>query len=326
MLVFNDTKVIPARLEGRRGEPGSGRRCSSATACGGGGRRASLALREGRPIAFGAGRLGDRAEAQPRAADAARLRRRRAGRDPARGSRWGCRCRPTSPARAADEAERGTTTRPCSRERTARWPRRPRRCISTPACSRRCAAGIGRETLTLHVGAGTFLPVKVEDIAEHRMHAEWGEHRRRRPPRRSRGRAAGGRLIPVGTTSLRVLETAAGGAAGAPSRATRDLHPARLPVPRGGRADDQLPPAEVDTDHAGHGADGARGVRAIYAHAIAPATGSTPTAMRACCCRARPSVCFRPISGIRESGPSQLRGEFRVAYAYRSSSLSGRSA
>jgi S-adenosylmethionine:tRNA ribosyltransferase-isomerase len=71
------------------------------------------------------------------------------------------------------------------------------------------ARGIARETLTLHVGAGTFLPVKVDDTAEHRMHAEWGRIDQPTADRLNAARAAGGRLIAVGTTSLRLIESAA---------------------------------------------------------------------------------------------------------------------
>lgn len=70
-------------------------------------------------------------------------------------------------------------------------------------------AGIGHETLTLHVGAGTFLPVKAEDTADHRMHAEWGTISPEVAARLNAVRAAGGRIIAVGTTSLRLLESAA---------------------------------------------------------------------------------------------------------------------
>jgi S-adenosylmethionine:tRNA ribosyltransferase-isomerase len=70
--------------------------------------------------------------------------------------------------------------------------------------------GIGHETLTLHVGAGTFLPVKADDTAEHRMHAEWGQIDAATADRLNAVRARGGRLIAVGTTSLRVLESATG--------------------------------------------------------------------------------------------------------------------
>jgi len=70
-------------------------------------------------------------------------------------------------------------------------------------------AGIGRETLTLHVGAGTFLPVKADDTEAHRMHSEWGRIDAATAERLNNARAAGGRLIAVGTTSLRLLESAA---------------------------------------------------------------------------------------------------------------------
>ena len=69
-------------------------------------------------------------------------------------------------------------------------------------------AGIGSETLTLHVGAGTFLPVKVDDTADHQMHAEWGTISADAAARLNAVRQAGGRVIAVGTTSLRLLESA----------------------------------------------------------------------------------------------------------------------
>ncbi|WP_435417701.1 tRNA preQ1(34) S-adenosylmethionine ribosyltransferase-isomerase QueA [Parerythrobacter aurantius] len=72
------------------------------------------------------------------------------------------------------------------------------------------AAGIGRETLTLHVGAGTFLPVKVDDTDDHRMHSEWGRIDASLADRLNAARSAGGRIIAVGTTSLRLLESATG--------------------------------------------------------------------------------------------------------------------
>ncbi len=71
------------------------------------------------------------------------------------------------------------------------------------------ARGVAETRLTLHVGAGTFLPVKVEDIDAHRMHAEWGEIAPAAADAVDATLAAGGRVIPVGTTALRLLETAA---------------------------------------------------------------------------------------------------------------------
>jgi S-adenosylmethionine:tRNA ribosyltransferase-isomerase len=72
------------------------------------------------------------------------------------------------------------------------------------------ARGIGSEMLTLHVGAGTFLPVKVEDTSGHKMHAEWGRIDTATADRLNTVRSSGGRIIAVGTTSLRLLESAAG--------------------------------------------------------------------------------------------------------------------
>lgn len=71
------------------------------------------------------------------------------------------------------------------------------------------AQGVLRETVTLHVGVGTFLPVRVEDVSEHRMHAERGIITAEAAARINAARAAGGRVVAVGTTSLRLLETAA---------------------------------------------------------------------------------------------------------------------
>ena len=80
----------------------------------------------------------------------------------------------------------------------------------TPALLAALAArGIERVDLTLHVGAGTFLPVKTEHIQHHRMHAEFGEISAAAAADINRARAAGRRLIAVGTTSLRLLEAAA---------------------------------------------------------------------------------------------------------------------
>ncbi len=69
--------------------------------------------------------------------------------------------------------------------------------------------GIGRQTVTLHVGAGTFLPVKAEDTEGHRMHAEWGEVTADTAEALNAARDAGGRIVAVGTTALRLLESAA---------------------------------------------------------------------------------------------------------------------
>jgi len=86
------------------------------------------------------------------------------------------------------------------------------------------AAGIATTFVTLHVGAGTFLPVTVEDVARHKMHAEWGEVADAAAAAIAATRAAGGRVIPVGTTAMRLIETAARGPGGiAPFRGDTDI-------------------------------------------------------------------------------------------------------
>lgn len=71
------------------------------------------------------------------------------------------------------------------------------------------AKGVGFATVTLHVGAGTFLPVKVDNIDDHKMHSEWGEITAETAMQLNAARANGGRIVSVGTTSLRLLESAA---------------------------------------------------------------------------------------------------------------------
>ncbi|UWP97276.1 tRNA preQ1(34) S-adenosylmethionine ribosyltransferase-isomerase QueA [Aliiroseovarius crassostreae] len=69
--------------------------------------------------------------------------------------------------------------------------------------------GVGITEVTLHVGAGTFLPVKVDDVRDHKMHAEWGHVSENAAEEINATKAAGGRVIPVGTTALRLIESAA---------------------------------------------------------------------------------------------------------------------
>ncbi len=72
------------------------------------------------------------------------------------------------------------------------------------------ARGVKRSFVTLHVGAGTFLPVKVDDVSDHKMHAERGEITETAAAEINATLEAGGRIIPVGTTAMRLIETAAG--------------------------------------------------------------------------------------------------------------------
>jgi len=86
------------------------------------------------------------------------------------------------------------------------------------------AKGVAFTEVTLHVGAGTFLPVKVDDVTTHRMHAEWGEVTEAAAAQIAATRAAGGRVIAVGTTALRLVESAVDAAGTVrPFRGTTDI-------------------------------------------------------------------------------------------------------
>lgn len=211
LLVFNDTRVIPAQLEGTRGEARIG-----ATLHKRAGPRAWRAflrnakrVREGDRIDFG---HEVSAVASAREADGSllltfdgdepvELLLARAGRMPLPPYIAGKR-----PADARDLDDYQTMF---AREEGA--VAAPTAALHfTPALMAALAArGIDQATLTLHVGAGTFLPVKTEDTADHKMHSEWGRIDAVTAERLNAVRAAGGRVIAVGTTSLRVLESAA---------------------------------------------------------------------------------------------------------------------
>lgn len=81
--------------------------------------------------------------------------------------------------------------------------------FDAPLLQALAARGVEITYVTLHVGAGTFLPVKVEDVTTHKMHSEWGEVSATAAAEMAATKAAGGRVIPVGTTALRLIETAA---------------------------------------------------------------------------------------------------------------------
>ena len=210
-LVFNDTRVIPAQLEGRRGDAKVG-----ATLHKRAGLRSWRAfvrnarrLRDGNGIDFGEGVL---ATASDRAADGSWLLTF-AGDEPVEALLERAGTMPLPPyiaskravdARDADDyqtifaAEKGAVAAPTAALHF------------TPALMTALAAsGVAHETLTLHVGAGTFLPVKADDTDNHAMHAEWGRIGAATAARLNSVRADGGRLIAVGTTSLRLLESAA---------------------------------------------------------------------------------------------------------------------
>ena len=93
----------------------------------------------------------------------------------------------------------------------ARSRRRPPGCTSPPGCSTGSRRrGVALHKVTLHVGAGTFLPVKADDTAGHKMHAEFAILPAEVADALNAARAKGGRIVAVGSTALRTLESAAG--------------------------------------------------------------------------------------------------------------------
>ena len=212
MLVFNDTKVIPAQLEGRRGEARIGATLHKRE----GPREWQAFLRNARRVRPGdliEFEAGVRASVVDKAADGSALLHFH-GEDPVELLLERTGRMPLPPyiasKRPADEEDRSDYQTMFARDEGA---------VAAPTAAlhftdRLIAAiddrGVKRETLTLHVGAGTFLPVKSERVADHVMHAEWGRIGAETAERLNSARAAGGRLIAVGTTSLRLLESAAG--------------------------------------------------------------------------------------------------------------------
>ena len=210
-LVFNDTRVIPAQLEGRRGDAKIGatlhkrvdlRRWQAFI-------RNAKRLRVGETVDFGSGVA---AVAEERLADGSFILAF-AGDEPVELLLERAGTMPLPPyiagKRATDADDRSDYQTMFAREDGA--VAAPTAALHfTPALlDALAAAGIGSETLTLHVGAGTFLPVKADDTDDHVMHAEWGRIEADTAARLNAVRAKGGRVIAVGTTSLRLLESAA---------------------------------------------------------------------------------------------------------------------
>lgn len=211
VLVFNDTKVIPAQLEGRRGDASIGATLHKRE----GPREWQAFLRNakrariGDTIEFGEGVAASVVEKSPEGSallhfhgeEPVELLLDRAGRMPLPPY--------IASRREIDERDRQDYQTIFAREEGA--VAAPTAALHfTPALLDALhARGIGRETLTLHVGAGTFLPVKSEKIEEHKMHAEWGRIDAATADRLNAVRRSEGRLISVGTTSLRLIESAA---------------------------------------------------------------------------------------------------------------------
>ena len=212
-LVFNDTRVIPAQLEGRRGDAKIG---------------ATLHKREGlrgwRAFIRNGKRLHERdiidfgndvtAVASERATDGSWLLSfggteavetllERAGTVPLPpyiASKRAIDARDADDYQTMFAGEPGAVAAPTAALHF------------TPALIAALAArGVAHEMLTLHVGAGTFMPVKVDDTDDHAMHAEWGRIDQATADRLNAVRQNGGRIIAVGTTSLRLIESACAG-------------------------------------------------------------------------------------------------------------------
>ena len=211
-LVFNDTRVIPAQLEGRRGEAKIGATLHKRE-----GLRDWRAfvknakrLREGDQILFGGGVT---AIASDRAADGSLLLHFE-GEEPVEILLERAGTMPLPPYIAArrpvDERDQEDYQTMFAREKGAVAAPTAALHFTPELMAALSDRGVLHETLTLHVGAGTFLPVKAEDTQDHQMHAEWGRIDAATADRLNAVRAKGGRVIAVGTTSLRLLESAAG--------------------------------------------------------------------------------------------------------------------
>ena len=210
LLVFNDTRVIPAQLEGTRG----GARIGATLHKREGPRRwrafvrNARRLRDGDVVDFGGGvtaTAGAREEDGSLALDfrgdePVELLLERAGRMPLPPYIAG--------KRATDARDAQDYQTMFARDAGAVAAPTAALHFTPDLLARAEAAGIEHATLTLHVGAGTFLPVKAGDTDDHRMHAEWGRIDAATADRLNAVRAHGGRVIAVGTTSLRLIESA----------------------------------------------------------------------------------------------------------------------
>lgn len=216
LLVFNDTKVIPARLYGRRERDPEvrvealllkpiGERRWTAMA------RPAKRLKPGDRVLFDGGIV---AETLGRDDDQIILRFDREDGDllQALETTGSMPLPPYIVAQRRADAQDRTDYQTVFAEKTGAIAAPTAGLHFTPALIERLkAGGIGFARVTLHVGAGTFLPVKVDRVADHKMHAEWGEVTAETVAAIAGARAKGGRIIAIGTTSLRLLESAARG-------------------------------------------------------------------------------------------------------------------
>lgn len=218
LLVLNDTRVIPARLTGTR---------SRATPQGEAVARVEITLLE--PVADGwkalakplrklkpgeVIRFGDALSAEVAGiGDGALVLRFDATGDAFDAALAQVGAMPLPPyiaaLRAPDEADRQDYQTVWARRSGAVAAPTASLHFDEPLLAALRARGVRFAHVTLHVGAGTFLPVKVKDVTTHKMHGEWGEVTPEAAAAINETRAAGGRVIPVGTTALRLIESAA---------------------------------------------------------------------------------------------------------------------
>ena len=212
VLVFNDTRVIPAQLEGRRGDAKIGATLHKRVDL----RRWQAFIRNGKRLRVGEQAVfggGVTAIAEDKLADGSFVLYFE-GDEPVEILLDRAGTMPLPPyiagKRPTDEQDLEDYQTMFAREDGA---------VAAPTAAlhftdRLMAAiaerGIATETLTLHVGAGTFLPVKADDTDDHQMHSEWGRLEQDVCDRLNAARARGNRVISVGTTSLRLLESATG--------------------------------------------------------------------------------------------------------------------
>ncbi|WP_299620327.1 tRNA preQ1(34) S-adenosylmethionine ribosyltransferase-isomerase QueA [Pelagibius sp.] len=212
LLVTNDTKVIPARLTGRRGTTGIevtlhksvNGQCWRAFA------RPARKLKAGDRLDFAEG-FGAAVEAKGEAGEIT-LTFDAGGRELlAALERYGVMPLPPYIQRGAqgDPRDRHDYQTVFARQEGAVAAPTAGLHFTEPLLEKLAEAGIERVAVTLHVGAGTFLPVKAEDTSAHRMHSEVGEIGTAAAEAINRVRAAGGRIVAVGTTALRLLESVA---------------------------------------------------------------------------------------------------------------------
>jgi len=217
-LILNDTMVIPARLSGMRTRDGAAGRTEARIEvtliqpAGGGDWRALIRpmkkLRAGETVRFSGGILAERLSG---ADEVATLRFNLQGRDLEQAlARVGVMPLPPYIAarRKADERDRQDYQTVFARRSGAVAAPTASLHLDRDLLNRIASRGVGLTHVTLHVGAGTFLPVKTDDPRRHEMHAEWGEVSPKAADEINATRQAGGRVIPVGTTALRLIEGA----------------------------------------------------------------------------------------------------------------------